>query len=97
MSNSSIWLVDRTHSGESGPGSNGNEGVLRIPQSSSITGVSASYCLVSYLGHSLEESYLSVELQSMYSIAPAYWIFQDIVFFELCLLWSWIIRDRLQK
>ena len=37
----------------SGPGSNRNEGVLRIPQSSSITGTSPSDCLVSYPGHSL--------------------------------------------
>ena len=34
------------------PGSDGNEGVLRIPQSSSITGTSPSDCLVSYIGHS---------------------------------------------
>ena len=34
-------------------GSNGNEGVLRIPQSSSIAGTSPSDYLVSYLGHSL--------------------------------------------
>ena len=39
---------------QSGPESNGNEGVLRIPQSSSITGTSPSDCLVSYSGHSLE-------------------------------------------
>ena len=38
-------------------GSNGNKGVLRIPQSSSITGGSPSDCLVSYPGHSLRESY----------------------------------------
>ena len=43
MSNSSIWPIDRTLSGattpgQSWPGSNGNEGVLRIPQSSNITG-----------------------------------------------------------
>ena len=31
----------------------GNEGVLCIPQSSSITGTSPSDCLVSYAGHSL--------------------------------------------
>ena len=37
----------------SGPGSDGNEGVLRIPQCSSITGASPSDCLVSYPGHSL--------------------------------------------
>ena len=30
------------------PGSNGNEGVLCIPQSSSTAGTSPSYCLVSY-------------------------------------------------
>ena len=34
-------------------GSDGNNGVLRIAQSSSITGTSPSDCLVSYLGHSL--------------------------------------------
>ena len=33
---------------QSGPGSNGNEGVLHIPQSPSITGTSPSDCLVSY-------------------------------------------------
>ena len=38
---------------QSGPGSDGNEGVLRIPQGFSITGTSSSDCLVSYLGHSL--------------------------------------------
>ena len=35
-----------------GSGSDGNEGLLHIPQSSSITGTSASDCLVSHLGHS---------------------------------------------
>ena len=33
--------------------SDGNEGVLRIPQSSSITDGSPSVCLMSYLGHYL--------------------------------------------
>ena len=55
---SSIWPIDRTPSGattlgQRGPGSEGNKGVLRIAQSSSITGISQSDCLVSYLGHSL--------------------------------------------
>ena len=59
MSNSSIWLIDRTLSGatipgQSGPGSNGNGGVLRILQSSNITAASPSDCLMSYPGHSLE-------------------------------------------
>ena len=38
--------------GQSGSGSNRNEGVLRIPQSSSITEASSLDCLVSYPGHS---------------------------------------------
>ena len=55
---SSIWPIGETLSGaaplgQSGPGSDGNEGVLRIPQSStSITGASVSDRLVSYPGHS---------------------------------------------
>ena len=53
MLNSSIWLIDRTlldatTPGQSGPGSNDNDGALRIPQSSSITGASPSDCFVSY-------------------------------------------------
>ena len=55
MSNSSIGLIDRTLSGattlgQSGPVSDGNEGVLHITQSSSITGASPSDCLMSYTG-----------------------------------------------
>ena len=62
--------------GQSGPGSNGNEGVLRIPQSSSTAGNSPSDCLVSYRGHSLGGgSYPSAEVQSVYSTAPADWAF----------------------
>ena len=55
---SSIWPIHRTLSGAttqglSGPGSDGNEGVHCIPQTSSITGTSSSDCLVSYREHSL--------------------------------------------
>ena len=39
-------------SGQSGPGSNGNEGVHHTLQSSSITGTSPSDCLVLYPGNS---------------------------------------------
>ena len=58
MPNSSIWSIDRTLSvatsmGQSGPGSDGNKGVLHISQSSSITGASLSDCLVSYPRHSM--------------------------------------------
>ena len=67
-------LSGATTPGQSGPGSDGNEGVLRIPQSSSIAGTSPSDCLVSYPGHSLGGgSYPSAEKQSVYSTAPADW------------------------
>ena len=47
-----IWPIDRILSGATTPGksgseSDGNEEVLHIPQSSSITEVSRSDCLVS--------------------------------------------------
>ena len=67
--------------GQSVPGSNGNKGVLRIPQSSYFTGTSPSDCLESYPGYSLVcvcvgGSYLSAEMQSVYSTAPADWAIQ---------------------
>ena len=75
---SPILLIDRTLPGnttpyQSGPGSDGNEGVLRIPQSSCITVAPPSDCLVSYPWHSLRESYHSEEKQSVYSTALADW------------------------
>ena len=54
-------------------GADGNKWVLRIPQSSSITGASPSDSFMLYEEHSLEESYSSAEKQSAYSKAPAYW------------------------
>ena len=78
MQFTSIWPMDRALSGsttlgQSGPGSNSNEGVLCIPQSPSITGTSPSDCLGSYPGHLLGagESYPSAEVQSVYSTSPA--------------------------
>ena len=76
MSNNSIWAIDWPSSGayspgQSGPGSDDNEEVFRITQSSRITGASPSDCLVSYLEHLLEESYSSVEMQLVYSTTPA--------------------------
>ena len=52
----SIWTIDRIVSGATTPGqnepwNNGNEGVLCIPQDSSITEAAPSDCLVSYPGH----------------------------------------------
>ena len=67
-------LSGATTPGQSGPGSDVNEGVLRIPQSDRITGTSPSDCLVSYLGQTLGVgSYPSIEVQSVYSTAPADW------------------------
>ena len=73
MQFSSIQPIDRALSGatipgQSGPGSNGNEGLLRIFQSSSITGTSPSDCLVSYPGYSFGKVYSTV-----YSTVPADW------------------------
>ena len=75
MLNYSISLIDKTLSGatipgQSGPESDGNEGVLGISQISSITEALPSDCLVSYQGYLLKESYSSVETESVYSEAP---------------------------
>ena len=73
---SSVRPIDRTLSDATtpvqiGPGCDGNEGVLHISQSSTIPSASPPDCLVSYAGHSLGESYLSAEMQLVYSKAPA--------------------------
>ena len=60
-----------TTPGQSGSESDGYEVVLRIPQSSRITGASPSDCLMLYLGHLFGESYSSAEMQSVYSAAPS--------------------------
>ena len=75
---SSIWPKDRTLSSATVPAPNrpsgdGNEGVIRIPQNSSITGNSPSDCLVSCQDKHCEESYLYAEMQSVYSTALADW------------------------
>ena len=75
---SSIWHIDKIPSctaapSQSGPGNNTNERVLCIPHRSSITGISPSYCLVTYPRHSLEESYTSAKMWSLYSIVPCDW------------------------
>ena len=78
MSNFSIWSTNRALSSattpdQSGPVSDGNKEVLRVPQGFTITGVSPSDWLMSCPGHSLEESYPSPEMKSVYSAALAEW------------------------
>ena len=84
ISNNSLWdkytvyicdLIRCYFLGQSGPGSDGNKGLLYIPQSFIIAGASPSDCLVSCHnpGHSLGESYLSAEMQLVYSAAPTNW------------------------
>ena len=71
------WLIDRTLSGAttpslSGPGSNDNEGVLHIPPNCNTGGL-PSDGLMSYPGQSLQESYPSAEMLTVYSTAPTNW------------------------
>ena len=56
-----IWPIDRVLSGTPPPGqsaTNGNERILCIPQSSSITGASLSDCLWSYPRHLYGKGFL---------------------------------------
>ena len=69
--------------GHYGGGSNVIKAIIYIPESSSITEISPSDCLVSYTGHSLGGGYSSVEKKSMYS-APTDCASLDLVWF-LCL------------
>ena len=83
-------LSGATIPGQSGPGSNNNEGVLCIPQSSSITGTSPSDCLVSYPGLSLGGGL--TPLLSVYFTAPANWANRCVCMFEFqwdCFIHFW--------
>ena len=78
MLNSSIWPTDQTLSGAtipgpSGPGSDGNEGLLHVLQSSRDW-ASLPDGLISYSWHSLEESYPSAEMLLVYFTASADWV-----------------------
>ena len=73
---SSIWAIDWTLSGtttpgQSWPGSDGNEEVLRIPQSSMLSAISRTFVGVGYP---------SAEMQSVYSTAPADWAIGDLFY-----------------
>ena len=91
MSNSSILFIDRALSGattpyQSGQGSDDNEEVFCIPQNSNITGASPSDCLVWCPEHLLGGSYSFVEMQSVYSIAPAF--ISYLIFKGLYIQWE---------
>ena len=63
-----------TTPGKRGLRIDGNKGVLHSHQSSSITGVSSSYCLVSDPGHTFSVGgYPTADLQSEYSTASVDW------------------------
>ena len=75
---SCIWLIDRTPSvtttpDQDWPGSDGNDGLLCIPQIFSITEISPSDCTMSYKGHSLRGSYPSAKKHSVYLTLPTDW------------------------
>ena len=79
---SSTWPVDRALSSATtpslcGPGSDGSEEVLYIPQSSSISGTSPSDCLVLFSGHSLGGGGLTPPYRSSQCILLPHlmWIF----------------------
>ena len=87
MSNSSIWPIDKTLSGvttlnQNEPESDSTEGVLCIPQTSTITETSQSDCLMLYTGHLLNGRYLN-PLQSVYSTAPALDLSEAFVHMEI--------------
>ena len=74
---SSIWPIRCYNSGQSGPESDGNKNVLRIPQGWAVSSLSDS--LLSYLGNLLGESYPSAGVQTVYSTAPADWATRALV------------------
>ena len=96
MWNSSIWPIDKTLShatslGQSGPRSDGSEGVFFIPQSFSITGGSPSDCLMLYPGHLLGvEAYsLADKLNELNDYTtPLYEYISDYKIYDDAILWK---------
>ena len=70
---------------QSGLGSDHNEEMLYIPQSSSITGTTSSDYLVSYPRHSLVESYPSADVELVCSTALANWAIDIYVYRGFCI------------
>ena len=92
-----ITVSDATTQGQSELGSNDNEGVLRIPRSTSITGTSQSKCFISCPGKTLLWwGYQTAEM--MYSTAAADWALFTFTFFvSFFLCSSFSIRDQVKN
>ena len=89
-------LSGATTSNQSGPRSDGNEGVLHIPQSSSITGTSLSDCLVSYQDTRWLGSDPSAEKQSVYSTVPANWVINRMMEIEYQAEWESVRQLKIE-
>ena len=74
-----MTLSGATAPGQSGSGSDGNEGVLHIPQSSNIHYWSLTIKLFTVISRKLTRgwSYPSAEMQLVYSTAPTKWTVLD--------------------
>ena len=82
-----MTLTGTTNPGQSGHGSNGNEGVLHILQSSRAS-ASTSDCLVPYPGYSFVGGapYTFAEIQLAYSKTP--YICHWALWPQVCLCWT---------
>ena len=88
-------LSGATNLGQSGPGKDSNEGLLCIPQSSSITGASSSDYLMSYQDTRWEvEFYSSAEKQSVFSTAPANWAIFCRETGEMIFIWEIKVNEK---
>ena len=65
-----MTISGSTIMGDSGVGSDGTEGVLRIPQSSSINGTSPWKFLVLYTGHSMGRGLTRLQKSSWCILQP---------------------------
>ena len=85
--------------GQSGPGSDSGEEVLCIFQSSIVTEILPSDCLVSYPGHLsvVVGSYPSAEVQSVYSTAAAKWAIYIYIYDKFFLLVNYIKSSLLNR
>ena len=75
MKNGFIWHIGRnlsgaTSPGQIDPGSDGNEDVLCISLSSSVTGASISDSLMSYTGHLLGGGLTCLQRSNRYILQP---------------------------